>query len=51
MNPEREPGERDVVVAGFKAIREIDRSDCRRDDALVAAFLCAAWPSEQAQNQ
>jgi hypothetical protein len=33
------------------AIREIDHSDAERRDALLADFLCAAWPSSAAQDQ
>ncbi len=51
MTPEREPGPHDVALAGFNAIREIDETDEQHDEALVAAFLCAAWPTLRAQNQ
>jgi len=51
MKPEREPGPRDVALAGVNAIREIDETDYEHDEALVAAFLCAAWPTLRAQNQ
>jgi hypothetical protein len=51
MTAEPEPGPRDVALAGVNAIREIDQTDEEHDDALVAAFLCAAWPTLRAQNQ
>jgi hypothetical protein len=51
MKPEREPGAYEVVMAGFNAIREIDRSDEQYNKALLAAFSCAAWPSLRAQSQ
>ena len=38
-------------MAGLVAIHEIGQRDERHDDALVAAFLSAAWPTALAQNQ
>jgi hypothetical protein len=49
--PDREPEARQVMVAGFNAIHEIDESDALYNEALVSAFLSAAWPSLRAQNQ
>jgi hypothetical protein len=51
MEPEREPIAHDVVSAGLSALRAIEESDEQRDDALLSAFLCAAWPSITAQRQ
>jgi hypothetical protein len=51
MRPEREPEWREIAAAGVAAIRTIDRRDEASEEALLAAFLCAAWPSFQAQNQ
>jgi hypothetical protein len=51
MKPDRQPRGNEVARAGFNAIREIDRSEEQDVQALVAAFLCAAWPSIRAQNQ
>jgi hypothetical protein len=40
-----------VAVAARTAVRDIDRSNAREDAQLVEAFLWAAWPTLQAQNQ
>ena len=40
-----------LAAAARRAIREIDgRDGCDADD-LLRAFVCAAWPSSDAQNQ
>jgi hypothetical protein len=51
MEPEREPIEHDVAVAGLSALRDIEECDEERADLLLSAFLCAAWPSITAQRQ
>jgi hypothetical protein len=51
MKPDRDRDPLEVAFAGFNAIREIDQTDQAHEDALLAAFLCAAWPSVRAQNQ
>ncbi len=46
------PNEREVLVMAVQtAIAEIDRNDECAIDAHVAAFLCAAWPTLDSQNQ
>jgi len=40
-----------TVTAALSAVKAIDQSNPRQVDAHVAAFLCAAWPTLQAQNQ
>jgi hypothetical protein len=39
------------VAATLVAARDIEQHDEQDIDALVSAFLCAAWPTAQAQNQ
>jgi hypothetical protein len=51
MTPDQEPGPRGIILAGLRAVREIDQRDVEDIEALVYAFLCAAWPSRRAQNQ
>lgn len=51
MTPAREPAPPEIVLAGVRAVREIDQRDVQDVEALVYAFLCAAWPSTLAQNQ
>lgn len=51
LKPDRELTRREAALAASNAIDEIDDRDEQQDDALVAAFLCAAWPSALAQNQ
>lgn len=51
MKREPEPERRDVALAALDAVRTIDQRDEAHDEALVSAFLCAAWPTLQAQNQ
>jgi len=35
----------------MQVIDDIDASDDERRDALLADLLCAAWPSQRAQNE
>lgn len=51
MREESEPTAQEIALAGIAAIVQIDDSDEADDASLVAAFLCAAWPSTQAQSQ
>ena len=51
MEPERDPIEHDVASAGRSALQEIEACDEQTADALLSAFLCAAWPSVIAQRQ
>jgi hypothetical protein len=51
MEPERDPIEHDLASAGLSALREIEECDEEKADALLSAFLCAAWPSIIAQRQ
>jgi hypothetical protein len=46
--PERLP---DLAAAARDAARDIDQSTAVDLDALAAAFIGAAWPTLQAQNQ
>jgi hypothetical protein len=46
--PERLP---ELAAAARDAARDIDQSTADDVEALVSAFLGAAWPTLQAQNQ
>jgi hypothetical protein len=50
---DRSSDEREAIVLAVRsAVDEIDRGDkCEIDVGLVAAFLCAAWPTLESQNQ
>jgi hypothetical protein len=40
-----------LVQAVRSAVQDIDRHDKCEIEVQVAAFLCAAWPTLEAQNQ
>jgi hypothetical protein len=44
-------GREALVLAVRAAVEDIDRDDRCTADVQVAAFLCAAWPTAEAQNQ
>lgn len=48
---EPDPEPMQFASAVLIAVREIDEDDEEQLDALVSAFLCAAWPTLLAQNQ
>jgi hypothetical protein len=49
---DRSPNEREVLVMAVQtAIGEIDRNEESTTELKVAAFLCAAWPTLESQNQ
>jgi hypothetical protein len=49
---DRSPDERATrIQAVVRAVADINRSDKGEVEVQVAAFLCAAWPTVEAQNQ
>jgi hypothetical protein len=40
-----------IVVNLRNAVRQIEERDERATEWLLAGFLCAAWPSQFAQDQ
>jgi hypothetical protein len=49
---DRSPDKReDIVLAVRSALADIDQADNCAIDVHVAAFLCAAWPTLESQNQ
>jgi hypothetical protein len=49
---DRTPNEREsLVLAAQSAVQDIDRNDKCAIEIQVAAFLCAAWPTLDSQNQ
>jgi hypothetical protein len=49
---DRTPSDRAALVLAVQsAIEDIDRHDKCAIEVQVAAFLCAAWPTLDSQNQ
>jgi hypothetical protein len=49
---DRSPDSRNAIVqAAHSAVEDINRHDKCAVEIQVAAFLCAAWPTLEAQNQ
>jgi hypothetical protein len=50
---DRSPDKREAIVLAVRsAVADIDAADkCEIDVQVVAAFLCAAWPTLESQNQ
>jgi hypothetical protein len=49
---DRSPDKREAIILAVRsALADIDRADECEIDVQVAAFLCAAWPTVESQNQ